>query len=251
MPEERLAAADEHDEPDGGSKRTSNIVAKISQIADDHLTVVRNISTGLAIAGIIVLARSIKLITKFGAAADIPARFIEKNVSLRGKIHHVKDNRIELEHVPITVPGISPLLRERQSKALLVVRLAGVELTENGQMWLKQQLKPAEVVWFKLIRRESNALDCLVFVNRGGLFRDVCLNEELLRQGLGRTVPAAGLPHGSRLFWRVHRRLLRAEGKAEKAGRGLWKRRTLWEQMLDSLDRFKITGLLKRLLKRT
>ncbi|KAK6296239.1 hypothetical protein J4Q44_G00339520 [Coregonus suidteri] len=48
-------------------ERTSkNIISVISQFADDHLTIVRNISTGLAIAGVIVISRSIKMITRFG-----------------------------------------------------------------------------------------------------------------------------------------------------------------------------------------
>ncbi|KAJ8367996.1 hypothetical protein SKAU_G00080240 [Synaphobranchus kaupii] len=175
---------------------SSNIISVISQIADDHLTVVRNISTGLAIAGIIILARSIRLITKFGAASEIPARFIEKNVSLRGRVRSVTESGLEVEHVPINVPLLSPLLKKRQSDALLDVRLAGVELTEEGRAWLGQQLKPTETVWFRLIRREAEALDCLVSVSRGAVF-NTCLNEELLRLGLGRTTPLLGLHHQS------------------------------------------------------
>ncbi|PNI78168.1 C3orf33 isoform 4 [Pan troglodytes] len=38
-----------------------NVVARISQWADDHLRLVRNISTGMAIAGIMLLLRSIRL----------------------------------------------------------------------------------------------------------------------------------------------------------------------------------------------
>uniref|UniRef100_A0A3Q1JB58 Uncharacterized protein n=1 Tax=Anabas testudineus TaxID=64144 RepID=A0A3Q1JB58_ANATE len=44
-----------------GNQSSRNMVSVISQAADDHLTLVRNISTGLAIAGVIVIARSIKL----------------------------------------------------------------------------------------------------------------------------------------------------------------------------------------------
>uniref|UniRef100_A0A3B4GAT2 Uncharacterized protein n=1 Tax=Pundamilia nyererei TaxID=303518 RepID=A0A3B4GAT2_9CICH len=70
----------------------------------------QNISTGLAIAGVIVIARSIKLITKFQAACDIPTRFIERNVSLRGKVHSITEKGFKVEHVPIYLPVISPLL---------------------------------------------------------------------------------------------------------------------------------------------
>ncbi|KAJ8280483.1 hypothetical protein GJAV_G00055120 [Gymnothorax javanicus] len=197
---------------------STNIVSVISLFADDHLTIVRNISTGLAIAGIIVLARSIRLVTKFGAASEIPARFIEKNVSLRGRVHRVTENGLEVEHLPIKIPILSPLLEKRQTDALLDVRLAGVELTEEGWAWLKQHLSAKETVWFQLIRREAQALDCLVSVSRGSILNR-SVNEQLLRLGLGRTVPLLGLHHESRLYWRLHKRLLKAEVRAERKGK--------------------------------
>lgn len=48
--------------------------------------------------------------------------------------------------------GISPL----------VVRLAGVELTPEGEEWLQKNLAPAQTVWLKLISREEDTLHCLV-----------------------------------------------------------------------------------------
>ncbi|KAJ8256820.1 hypothetical protein COCON_G00189720 [Conger conger] len=229
---------------------SANIISVISQIADDHLTVVRNISTGLAIAGIFMIARSIRLITKFGSASEIPARFIEKNVSLRGRVHRVTKSGLEVEHVPINVPLLSPLLRNRQSDALLDVRLAGVELTEEGWAWLRQQLKPTETVWFRLLRREAEALDCMVSVSRGPVF-NTCVNEELLRLGLGKTAPLLGLHHQSRLYWRLHKRLLKAELRAEKKGKGLWREKGLWQRLSEAAHSNTAVRLFKRLFKRT
>ncbi|MBN3302848.1 CC033 protein, partial [Amia calva] len=187
--------------------------------------------------------------TKFGAASEIPVKFIEKNVSLRGKFHHVTENGIGVEHIPISVPVISRLVRQRPSNALLLIRLAGVELTEEGKTWLKHQLEPSEFLWFKLIGRQNDILDCLVSVNRGGVF-SMSLNEEILRQGLGRTVPIDSLAHQYRLHWKVHRRLLRAEGKAEKKGKGLWKQQNLRERISAYLNDYKMLRLWKKLLKR-
>ncbi|KAK1162524.1 protein C3orf33-like [Acipenser oxyrinchus oxyrinchus] len=231
------------------TQASSNIVAKISQIADNHLTIIRNISTGLALAGVVLLARSIKLTSKFGSALEIPAEFIEKNVRLRGRVHHVTEKGLEVEHVPISVPVISSLLRQRRSDALLLVRLAGVEVTEDGRAWLKQQIKPTQIVWFKLLSREESSLDCLVMANMGGVFR-TCLNEELLGQGFGKTVPVSGLHYQSRLYWKVHKRLLKAELKAQKKGRGLWKERDIWKQMIDNFNSYRIVKHLKKLFKR-
>uniref|UniRef100_A0A3B4ZDY0 TNase-like domain-containing protein n=1 Tax=Stegastes partitus TaxID=144197 RepID=A0A3B4ZDY0_9TELE len=176
----------------------------------------QNISTGLAIAGVIVI------MTKFTAACEIPARFIERNVSLRGKVHSITERGLEVEHVPIYLPVLSPLLSKHKdaSPSLLLVHLAGVELTPEGRVWLQQKLPPAQTVWLKLLSREDDVLHCLVY----------CLNDEVLRLGLARTAPVTGVLPGSRLYWRLHKRLHKAEVKAERKGRGLWKEDSLWER---------------------
>lgn len=53
-----------------------------------------------------------------------------------------------------------------QSEGLLLVRLAGVELTPEGTVWLQRELKPSQVIWFQLLGREHLALECLVLVNK-------------------------------------------------------------------------------------
>ncbi|XP_039613391.1 protein C3orf33 homolog isoform X3 [Polypterus senegalus] len=157
LPQEK---SDEKDGENGG-----NIVSKVSNFLDRHLFVLRNISIGIALTGIVVIARSIRLTTKFYSTLDIPKSFIQQNVKLRGKVHHVTDQGLAVEHLPITIPFISSILRKRQQDALLTVKLAGVELTEDGKAWLKQNLAPAQVVWFRLLGKENSAVDCLVLAN--------------------------------------------------------------------------------------
>lgn len=53
-----------------------------------------------------------------------------------------------------------------QPEGLLLVRLAGVELTPEGTAWLQRELKPLQVIWFQLLGREHLALECLVLVNK-------------------------------------------------------------------------------------
>ncbi|KAA8594050.1 hypothetical protein FQN60_004884 [Etheostoma spectabile] len=225
---------------DHGSQSSRNIVALISQFADDNLTLVRNISTGLAVAGVIVIARSIKLITKFQAASEIPARFIERNISLRGKVHSITERGLEVEHVPIYLPVLSPLLSKHK----------GVELTPEGRAWLQKNLAPAQTVWLKLISREDDTLHCLVSQSRGLLW-SYCLSEKVLMLGLARTVPLVGVQPDSRLFWRLHKRLHRAEVKAEKKGRGLWKQDSLWERASKAVRDNPLFRLMRRIFKRT
>lgn len=85
----------------------SSAISKVSEWADEHLRLIRNISTGMAVAGIILFARSIKLTSKFTKGIDIPVEFIEKNVKLRGRVLQITERGLEVEHVPITIPFIS------------------------------------------------------------------------------------------------------------------------------------------------
>ncbi|NXL85503.1 CC033 protein, partial [Alectura lathami] len=183
--------------------------------------------------------------TKFTNALDIPVEFVEKNVKLRGKLHHVTEKGLEVEHVPISIPFISSIQRKWQSKGLLLVRLAGVELAPGGLLWLQKELRPSQMVWFQLLGREDLALECLVLVNKGR-FLSVCLNEEILREGLGRAARIEGLRHDSRLFWKLHKRLLRAELKALRKKKGIWKEESFSERVRDRISNSKLVRTLKR-----
>ncbi|NXF98569.1 CC033 protein, partial [Eubucco bourcierii] len=220
-------------------------LARLSEWADAHLSLLRSLSAGMAVAGVLVLARSVRMTTKFTNALDIPVEFVTKNVKLRGKLHHITEKGLEVEHVPISIPLLTSIQRKWQSKGLLLVRLAGVELAPSGMAWLQQELKPKQIIWFQLLGREELALECLVLVNKGR-FLSVCLNEEILRQGLGRTVPIEGLPHDSHLYWKLHRRLLRAEFKALKKHKGIWQEESYYERIRDRISSNKVVQTLKQ-----
>lgn len=223
----------------------SSAISKVSEWADEHLRLIRNISTGMAVAGIILFARSIKLTSKFTKGIDIPVEFIEKNVKLRGRLLQITERGLEVEHVPITIPFISSWQKRWQSNGGLVVRLAGVELTPSGKTWLQEQLKPSQILWFQLLKREDSVLDCFVLVNKGGFF-NVCINEEVLRQGLGKATLIEGPRHDSKVYWKLQKKLLQAELKAQKKGRGLWKERTLFEKLSIQLNKNTVMQQIKR-----
>ncbi|XP_072320259.1 protein C3orf33 homolog isoform X2 [Eucyclogobius newberryi] len=253
-PTETLARKDTvHRHPRHEAKlSSSNIVSVFSQFADDHLTFVRNLSTGLAVTGVIIIARSIKLMTKFHVASQIPLHFVETNVTLYGKVHAVTEKGLAVEHVPVYLPVISSLLHKKQnmSPSPLQVHFAGVELTPDGRQWLRENLLPTKMVGIKLISREDDTLYCLVSQNKGVLWT-YWINEELLRQGLARTAPITGLLPHSRLYWRLHRRLHRAEVKAERKSLGLWKEDSLWERAKKALRDNKIFSLIRSVLTKT
>lgn len=78
-----------------------------------------------------------------------------------------------------------------------------------------------------------------------------CLNEEVLKLGLARTAPIVGLLPGSRLYWRLHKRLHRAEVRAERKGRGLWKQDSLLERAWKAVSNSTLVALMKRIFKKT
>lgn len=232
-------------------KQIPNIVFLISQFADDNLTLLRSLSTGLAVAGVIIIARSIKLTARFYAASQIPVRFIERNVSLVGKVHSVTEKGLEVEHVPVYLPVISSLFYKRhECPSPLQVHLAGVALTPEGRQWLQNNLLPAKMVWIKLISREEDILYCLVSQNKGLLWT-YCVNENLIGLGLAQTAPIPGLLPGSRLYWHLHRRLHRSEVRAQRKGCGLWKEDSLWERASKTFRDNRIVSLIRRLFSRT
>uniref|UniRef100_A0A8C1GCM3 Chromosome 3 open reading frame 33 n=1 Tax=Cyprinus carpio TaxID=7962 RepID=A0A8C1GCM3_CYPCA len=161
----------------------------------------QNISTCLGLVGLLIIARSIRLITKFGSATDIPAQFIERNISIRRRLRNITEKGLEVEHIPIYEPH-NPCF--------------GADLRRAGLDW-----STAEMVWLRLIARQNETLHCLVSVNRGSVF-NTCVNEELLRHGLASTSPFVGLDPQSWIYWHLYKRFLRAESRAEKKGKGLW-----------------------------
>lgn len=78
-----------------------------------------------------------------------------------------------------------------------------------------------------------------------------CINEEVLRLGLARTAPIVGVLPGSRLYWRLHKRLHRAEVRAERKGQGLWKEDSLWERASKAARDSALFRLMRRIFKRT
>ncbi|KAM8922224.1 protein C3orf33 homolog isoform 2-T2 [Lycaon pictus] len=158
-----VATASRPRDPDGAAP---NVVARVSQWADDHLRLVRNISTVMAVAGTMLLLRSIRMTSKFTSSSDIPVEFIRKNVKLRGRLRRITEDGLEIEHIPITLPIISSWKKE--PCGVLLVKLAGVELTETGKLWLQEELKPSQLLWFQLLGKENSALFCYLLVNKVG-----------------------------------------------------------------------------------
>ncbi|RMC01878.1 hypothetical protein DUI87_21039 [Hirundo rustica rustica] len=153
----------------GGSERAALALARLSEWADAHLGLLRGLIAGTAVAGVLLLARSLRVTTKFTSPLDIPVEFVEKHVKLRGKLHHITEKGLEVEHIPITIPFISAVQKKWQPEGLLLIRLAGLELAPGATAWLQRELLPKQPLWFQLLGRDSSALDCLVLLHKGAL----------------------------------------------------------------------------------
>ncbi|XP_055502257.1 protein C3orf33 homolog [Leucoraja erinacea] len=232
---------------DRGSNSLGSSLGSAVQFVDGHLQAVRTITTGLVVIGIVMLGRSIRLMTKFTSVLEIPNNFIDKSIKLRGRIHQVTENGLEIEHIPIYLPFISSLQRKWQSDGLLMIRLAGLQMTDEGRTWLTEQVKSPHVIWFQLLRRDNSFVDCMVKLNKGSIF-SVSLNEEILKKGLGRAVKIEGLHSNPKLYWRLQTKLLKAELKAQKTGKGIWKEPTILEKVSNNVQNSNIFHHLNNLL---
>lgn len=72
--------------------------------------------------------------TKFQAVSEIPACFIERNASLCGRVRSVTDRGVEVEHIPIHLPVLSPLLLKYKGNDLFF------PLSELENVWTLEQL---------------------------------------------------------------------------------------------------------------
>uniref|UniRef100_A0A8C1GM28 Chromosome 3 open reading frame 33 n=1 Tax=Cyprinus carpio TaxID=7962 RepID=A0A8C1GM28_CYPCA len=174
----------------------------------------QNISTCLGLVGLLIIARSIRLITKFGSATDIPAQFIERNISIRRRLRNITEKGLEVEHIPIYEPH-NPCLQSLMKTPLIKCLFS----------------RPAHL--FHSCHRDYS----LFF--QGSVF-NTCVNEELLRHGLASTSPFVGLDPQSWIYWHLYKRFLRAESRAEKKGKGLWMEESHCERAAGHLMKYSL-----------
>lgn len=80
-----------------------------------------------------------------------------------------------------------------------------------------------------------------------GFLFNTSVNEEILLLGLGRTAPLHGLDPRSRLYWRLHTRLLKCELRAERKGQGLWKQPSLREKLTHTIRNNTVITAMRRI----
>ncbi|XP_055341728.1 uncharacterized protein LOC129590485 isoform X2 [Paramacrobiotus metropolitanus] len=121
-------------------------VDEFSKLIDRNIQYVRWGIAGIGVAGLIVIARSVRIVTKFTDAKNIPPGFFMSNISLHGRVKNVDDNGILfVDHIPIIRTPWS-----HRTDSQLRVRLAVVAHTPPSLKWLQTNLV-GRPIFFQLL----------------------------------------------------------------------------------------------------
>uniref|UniRef100_A0A914WKR0 TNase-like domain-containing protein n=1 Tax=Plectus sambesii TaxID=2011161 RepID=A0A914WKR0_9BILA len=217
------------------------VVVVVDPVDRHAALIVRGAIVCTGIAGLAMIARSLRLFTKFEHVRQIPTEFVRKQMKLAGTLKSVQlDGSMRIDHQPILrAPQILPRRRLTDTDGLLTIRPAGIEMTDAGRCFLRENYALLEKpIYFTLIKPTSgdvNSLDCDLFVKKGR-FRSASLNKELIRRGLARVPGADNHQHLTALhtvpaYSRLVNQLLLSEQIADRRGVGMWERDTWVESM--------------------
>ena len=130
------------------------------------------------------------------------------------------------------------------SERVLSVSLAAIEPNISGVYWLKLKVEN-KIIWFKIINRIENQINCIVSEEKKLLFKK-SLNSELVERGLAVVKPYDKQFDGNKSYKNLYKNLILSQTKAQKRNCGVWQTTTKWEAfknkldvILDSVKRFK------------
>ncbi|XP_023289320.1 uncharacterized protein LOC105695228 isoform X2 [Orussus abietinus] len=133
---------------------------------------------GLSGIGLITAVYRIRPISKFTRPSQIPDRFIKSRVPLRGTVKGIEPFGgpfIMVDHKPlINIP------RLRQQDCL-PIKLANVDVTNNGISWLKTVIGGKEITFIPLSKRK-NYVDCIITMPEKNKLQ---IAKELVKVGFG------------------------------------------------------------------
>ncbi|ELU09889.1 hypothetical protein CAPTEDRAFT_207678 [Capitella teleta] len=208
---------------------------------DDNLRVVRYSSYGLAVIGIVILARNVRLTAKFGQISEIPDHFIAKHVTLQGKVQHIDPTGVLMvDHSPLYRPKL--LHSTTSASSWLPIQIASVDIHESGLEWLQNNVC-GKHIWFQLLAVNSQqCAECRVSMKKG-MFTKICVNKEIVRLGCGvlQPLPPGGCENEA-IYDKLQRTLMTSQLRAEKRKLGLWKEPTYRERWTEWKEDRKINS---------
>lgn len=173
---------------------------------------------GVAFVGLAVALRSVRPFKKFTIPKEIPASFIERHITLNGKVIRIESSvgssspLLLVDHQPI----IAAKWRQSINKCL-PVQASSVDVLNNGVSWL-QHIVAGSHIKFKVLKVDPKHVSCIVTSN-------------VTRRNVGVDLVSLGFASVSTidfdlekdpLYMKYYKQLLAAESHAEKKGVGMW-----------------------------
>ncbi|XP_021936330.1 uncharacterized protein LOC110837942 isoform X2 [Zootermopsis nevadensis] len=155
---------------------------------------------------------------KFTSPREIPTSFLEKHVTLSGKVVCVETSvgssplRLLVDHHPV----VAWQLRQSSTKCL-PVHISSVDILNNGSSWL-QHVVVGTNIRFTLLKVNPESVSCIVGANTK------CGNVgvDLVSLGFASVSALDFQLEKDPEYMKYYKRLLAAENQAEKGGLGMW-----------------------------
>eukprot|EP00112_Aurelia_sp_Birch-Aquarium-sp1_P000227 Seg1019.2 transcript_id=Seg1019.2/GoldUCD/mRNA.D3Y31 product="Protein C3orf33" protein_id=Seg1019.2/GoldUCD/D3Y31 len=200
------------------------IVNKVAEFLDHNIRIVRYTVSVVAVTGVVVILRKTYAFSVFNSIHEIPKNIIERNSTLRGTAQEIVDDRlINLQHLPIFYRDMESRKRYfGQKSAPFKVAIAGIKPCSGCLEHLQSNIQDRYLKVIPLGISE-NALESIVYLKKGSFRRSICINEDLVLRGLAIVQHDTELST-SNAYLKLSQRLLAAEMRADRKGKGVWKR---------------------------
>ncbi|XP_031558784.1 endonuclease Htp3-like [Actinia tenebrosa] len=207
-------------------KEKENFVTKASNFVDNYLPAFRAGTLLLAGTGILIIVKRAYLFSWFRRANDIPKEFITKGITLRGQVKGISSNNtLQVLHIPLITTSTFRKYKESNHESpsnLLSLALAGVEFRDGSKQWLTDNLVDSHIKFLPLQVDLNSQISSIVHKKRGYFRRNICVNEELVKQGLAVTGNYDKHLEQNEKFKNLFSRLFKAEAYALKKHKGIW-----------------------------
>ncbi|KAJ9578856.1 hypothetical protein L9F63_004915 [Diploptera punctata] len=173
---------------------------------------------GVAFLGLAVALRSVRPFKKFITPNEIPASFIEKHITLNGKVVRIETSLgsssplLLVDHQPI----LASKWRQTTNKCL-PVQVSSVDVLNNGVSWL-QHIVAGSHIKFTLLKVDPHCVSCIV--SSAVTRRDVGV--DLVSLGFASVSTIDFDMEKDPMYMKYYKQLLAAENRAEKKGVGMW-----------------------------
>lgn len=209
----------------------------IDPISQYSAFIVRGTILGAGLVGLTLWFKNSRLFAVYQTVDQIPATYFTRGLPLKGKLREIcHDGIFKVEHLPHI-----KLFSKRPNQKMLNLRLAGINVSDAGMSYLKDNFKlENRNVSFNAIKKteqKNDTVDVELFVKKAVFSTN--LNVELIRRGYARVFPLNNPEHSWTLqsnsaYARLITRLLTCEKIAEKRGIGIWERSS-WVESLSSM----------------